>query len=490
MNMAKRVKSFLLEAGVYGFGNVFSRFFAMLLIPLYTNYLGKIDYSNIILLQSTFSLLTYFLALNAGVFYYYYESNKTKYRSIVFSSWFYYQIVSAICILLFLILLAPYVIQFFILTNDNQDDLYWGIILVGFQLFPYAFGACNMNYFRIDRKPVMVVIIITLESFFTLSFVFISLHFLNGHLKEIILSQIIARILVVIIFIKFSHFYTAFKNVSIRMIKQIFLVSWPFIVASIFSWFITYIDKFIGIQVIPEKTNIAYLSLAMQLTIPLTILADMIRMAVGPFVMSIRKEKDAGETYQVVFDLIVYLSSIMSILLILAGPILIYILADNTYIKVMYVLPLMAYAQVIYIAGHQVAVHFSLEKKNIYIMYAIILSSFINIISNWIGMQKYGFVFAGISQIAAYSFMFVFLYVLSKKKVQSQLSMTKSTINFIILTFFILLYTVSISMNLTKSMYMQIFAGVISMILLTIAFFIMHKLTLRGVIQYFINKNQ
>ncbi len=88
-----KIKGFINETIVYGFANVFSRVFAMLLIPFYANYLGKIDYSNLVMLQSIFTILTFLLALNSGVFFYYYEFENTKYRKIVFTSWFYYELV-------------------------------------------------------------------------------------------------------------------------------------------------------------------------------------------------------------------------------------------------------------------------------------------------------------------------------------------------------------------------------------------------------------
>ncbi|OFY95473.1 MAG: hypothetical protein A2491_11410 [Bacteroidetes bacterium RIFOXYC12_FULL_35_7] len=83
-----KIKGFIGETIVYGFGNVFSRFFAMLLIPIFTSYLGKTDYSNFVMLQLTFTFLSFFLALNSGVFFYYYEYENIRYRKFVFTSWF------------------------------------------------------------------------------------------------------------------------------------------------------------------------------------------------------------------------------------------------------------------------------------------------------------------------------------------------------------------------------------------------------------------
>ena len=90
------------------------------------------------------------------------------------------------------------------------------------------------------------------------------------------------------------------------MMKRLVLFSWPFFVISLFSWIIISIDKFLGVEILSDNNEVALLSLAMQLSLPIAVLADMIRMAIGPFVMSIRKSNEAVESYQQVFDLSVF----------------------------------------------------------------------------------------------------------------------------------------------------------------------------------------
>src|SRR5690606_18337289 len=110
-----------------------SRLFAMLLIPIYTYYLTKDDYSNIVMLQSVFSMLTFLLGLNSGVFYYYYEYENAKYRKLVFASWFYYEIVVALAIFLTLTLTANSAVDLFVVNDMNRTELALCIFLMGLQ---------------------------------------------------------------------------------------------------------------------------------------------------------------------------------------------------------------------------------------------------------------------------------------------------------------------------------------------------------------------
>jgi O-antigen/teichoic acid export membrane protein len=439
-----KIKSFIGETLIYGFGNIFSRIFTLFLIPLYAEFLGKIDYSNLIMLQSTFTIIAFLLVLNAGVFFYYYEYENFKYKRIVFTSWFYYQLIVSIALIIILILSSPYLSGFFVIENNNESTIQWGLILIGFQLIPLIFNSTNMNYFRIDRQPKKVVWIVTLEAAFTITFVSISLMVLKLGLISVLVSQIIARFLVALLYTKYNKLYINIKYFSKKLLKKIIAYSWPFFISSIFSWTIISIDKFIGAQELTDKTEVALLALAMQLVLPITILSDMIRMAVGPYVMSIRKEQDAEESYQKIFELIIFASSFVMISLTLISPLLAVILTDSTYIGVIYVIPLMALAKVFSLAANQFSISFNLQKKNVYIMYSVMLAGLIGIAINYIFMGEYGFIVSGFSQIGSYLLMAIFLFFTGRKVAKLRIKLSRSSyIIFAVIVYTLLLYFIN-----------------------------------------------
>lgn len=438
-----KLKGFIGDTLVYGFGNVFSRLFAMLLIPLYAKYLGKIDYSNLVMLQSTFSILTFLTALNAGVFFYYYEYDNLRYRKIVLTSWFYYQIAVSVIIITLLITVSPCLSQVFIINAENSESLRWALILIGLQLIPFIFNNTNINFYRIERKPFPVVFIVSLEAIFTLILVFIVLQFSTYGLLGVVFCQLIARFLVTLIFIKKSLFYILIKNFSLKLLKKMFSYSWPFILSMVFTWVIITIDKFIGAQKLTDKTEVALLALAMQLVLPISVLADMIRMALGPYVMSIRKDAEAEKSYQQIFDLTIFSSSVVVISIVLFSPLLTYLLADLSYIGVINVIPLMAFASVLSLAGNQFCISFNLVKKNIYIFWSILIAGLIGTIINLLLMKRFGYVVSGYSQIASYIAMAAFLYFYGKRianlqtKLRNSLFIIAELVGFIILLYFV-----------------------------------------------------
>jgi len=483
-----KIKGFIGETIIYGFANVFSRVFAMILIPFYAEYLGKIDYANLVMLQSLFTILTFMLALNSGVFFYYYEYERLKYRKIVFTSWFYYELAFSLLFILFLFLSSSWIGNFFITSGSNSEEINLCILLVGIQLIPYTFNNTNINLFRIDRKPKMVMIIVFLEALFTLGLVYLALFILNYGLAGVVVGQIAARSLVVLLFLKTSAFYINFKNYSNKLLKKILVYTWPFFIISIFGWLITSMDKFIGAQTLLDKSDVAILSLSMQLVIPIVVLADMIRMAVGPFVMSIHKESDADKTYQQIYDLSIFASCVVVVLVIAATPFLTLILTNASFLTVIDVVPLMALASIFSLAANQFSISFNLVKKNVYILYATVLAGIFGIIINYFFMGKYGFVVSGYSQIISYLVMGIFLYIAGRKVAKQKIALKNSIFLLLPVLIFILFVAWDVNSILNGNYLLLIIVGIITLILLSLLYMKSQKLTISLLVKGLLNR--
>lgn len=476
--MASKLKGFIGEAIIYGFANVFSRVFAMLLIPLYATYLGKTDYSNLVMLQSVFSILTFLLGLNSGVFYYYYEYENLRYRKMVFSTWFYYQLVVATILVIGLYLSSIHLALLFVTDNSNISEISFCIGLLGLQFYPYLINNTNINLFRIARKPKRVLVITLLEALFTLIFIAVGLEFWNFGLVEIIISQFAARTAVSILFIKTLRFYLPYLHYSFKLLKKMFVFSWPFIVTSIFQWIIMSVDKFIGADVLANKEDVAYLALAMQLSLPITVLADMIRMAIGPFVMSIRRDHDADQNYQSILDLSVFTSLLVLIGLIISTPWLTQILADESYARVIEVIPLIALANVISLVANQFALNFSLVKKNVHILYATLIAGIVGFAINLVFMKKYGFVVSGYSQVTSYLLMAIYLFVVGRKIANNRISLKLSGIITCIALIYIAFLYFNIESIYTNPVFFLYFPGSIGVIIISLIYLNSIKLNL------------
>ncbi|PLW93990.1 MAG: hypothetical protein C0592_04420, partial [Marinilabiliales bacterium] len=255
-----------------------------------------------------------------------------------------------------------------------------------------------------------------------------------------------------------------------KLLRKLLSFSWPFIITSVTTVIIINVDKFIGTQVLSDKTDVALLALAMQLVLPITVLADMIRMALGPFIMSIRKEAGAAKDYQKIFDLTVFSASIVMILLVLITPLLTLILTDSSYMEVVFLIPLLGFANILSLVANQFCVYFSLVKKNVYIFYAFVLSGVITIVLNALFMQSYGFIVSGYSQIISYVVMSVFLYIMARRITEIKLNLKKSLILIFVVISYVALVSYLSPQVVHGEYFLFIAAGLVFLILTIVLF--------------------
>jgi len=470
-----KIKGFIGETLIYGFANVFSRVFALVLIPFYMEYLGRTGYSNIVMILGLFSVLSFVLALNAGVFFYYYEWEKKKFQRMIFSSWFYYQIACTVVIAGSLFLFADSIKGLFLVTPENEQEVITAISLTGLLFIPYLFNITNINYFRIDRKAKNVIVIVFLEALFTMLIVVLGLKYYDFGLVEVVLGQIVARGAVAILYLKTARNYVHWKYVSIKILKRLLGFSWPYFLISAFAWAQLTIDKYIGVRYLENKDDIALLALAMQLAIPITVLADMIRMAIAPFIMSIKKDENAEQTYQQVFDLSVFSGLIVLIGIVIGTPILLEIIDNTEYMEVIRVVPLIAFASVLSLVVNQFSISFSLKKKNPYILIATIIGGVLVIVTNILFMGDYGFIVSGFSQVVATFTMVTILYIMGRRIADLKTRIGTSSLLMLIAGLYIGLIYMDLDEILRGNYFSLIFGGSIALMLISFVYLITLK---------------
>lgn len=419
MSVNLRLKGFLSDTIIYGVGSMFSRAFAFFLIPLYIGYMNKAQYANLILLQLIFTVLTFFLALNSGVFFYYYEYKKDKIKKTVFTSWIAYEVAISIFILLLSFVCYPLISPIFALSENapqSGETFFIPFLLIILQLFPFLIFNTYYNYLRINLNPKKAVVITIIDAFLVIAFVVYFLVIAEMGITGVVLGQLIAKsILALGILLTGFYEYLRPNLVSWAMIKKIVAYSSPFLLSSTFLWVMNSSDKIIGTQLLDSQAEVAYLGLAMQITMPIMMLSGIISQSYGPYVMSIKHEEDANNVYEEIFSLVVYGSTVASILLLTVSPFLVDILADETFYPTLEIIPLFALATIVSIIMTQICLGLNLTKKTVYIAVATIAGGIVGFIFNLYFQPILGIKAAGYAQIIAYSLTCVIIYKYSQK---------------------------------------------------------------------------
>jgi O-antigen/teichoic acid export membrane protein len=269
------------------------------------------------------------------------------------------------------------------------------------------------------------------------------------------------------------------------MLNKIFLFSWPFILSSIFSWTIISLDKFVGAKKLTESSDIAFLALSMQLVIPIAVFADMIRMALGPYIMSIRQDSDSEKSYQQLFEGTIFFASLIVVCLILATPFLTLFLSDKSYLPVISVVPLMAFGQLVSITANQFSICFSLAKKTVYILYSVILGGSAGFIINFFLMEEFGYEVSGYSQVLSYSLMAIFLFYFGKKVANLQIQFKNSSLIITIVFAYIIAISYVNPFKIITNYINLLLVSFITLLLITIIYFVQQKISLRMLLKLF-----
>jgi O-antigen/teichoic acid export membrane protein len=413
---------------MYGVALIFSKIFILALIPLYANYLTRSDYSNLIILQTIFGFLTFFLHLVPAVIFYYYRSLNEDFRKSIFTTWFYFQLGMSLVLILLLYSFSPLFSSLFLESTLSDEKLVYCLLLVGIQLIPFGVNNTVHNYFLIDRQAKKVLKLMVLETFIVCSFIAFSVLYLKSDLIGILLSQIFGRLIVSLFYIPTISLFLSVKLFSVKLLKRFLHVTWPMFVIDIFSWFIVGLDKIIGSIQLKDPSELVLLAIALQLMMPVNLITQIIDKTLSPFLHSIQQNLKLEEIYQRILDLSVYFSVIMVLMLTAVSPFLFQLFKDKNLMPIIYVLPLIGFANVLSIFVNQVTVNFNMNLKNVYVLYATIAGGLVGAFINYFFMPSGGFVISGYAQIVAFLTIALLLYIFGKKVAHLNVNLKNSAI--------------------------------------------------------------
>ena len=397
-----------------------SRVFTFLLIPLYTAYLPKSEYANLILLQLVFAVCSFLFALNSGVFFYYSEYKSPRVKRKIFSSWFFYELAMFAILIPLAVLFYPFVGNIFDASQasgfSGTNTYFVAFILTLSQLLPFVVYNTYFNFLRIEMRPRLAVLVTLADIALMVILVSATLVYTNWGVEGVVLAQLVAKSIVAIVVIC-AEFYKFLipADFSLNILKKLIAYSYPFFISSSFLWIMNSSDKIIGTQLLENHNEVAFLGLAMQITMPSILLVTAISQALGPYVMSIRFDEDAKQQYVEIYDLVVLLAAGLSIVISSLSPVFIHILADSSFYPALKVIPLFALASVVNIMSIQFCVGLNLAKKTIFIAVATIIGGSLGLVANLVFQPIFGIAAAGWSQIAAYGIASVVIYFFAQK---------------------------------------------------------------------------
>lgn len=470
------VFKFIKESFIYGVAQIFSKLFVFALIPFYVYYLGKEEYTNLIVLQMFYGFLNiFFLSLIPAVLLYFYRTKKQNLHRSLFTSWFYFQLLLACFFILLLFFVSNSFESFFLQKSTSSQDLDWSILLIGIQLLPFSIINTLYNHYRIIRKPLMVLALLMTETILVSASILLVLIYFHGGIIEILVCMLVGRIATVLVFLPSVSYFVNPAFYSFRVLKRMIFVAWPYFLIDVFTWLIISSDKLIGSLRLQDPTELVFLAIALQIVRPINIFAEIIRLALGPFLHSIQQSSLLKNTYQHIFNLTLFASFLFLTSLVLVTPVICSVFSDKSILGIIYVLPLMGFANVMLIAVNQFSINYNIAIRNKILLWVTLFGGILGISINYFFMPIIGFISSGYAQALTYLIIFYLLYYIGKKQIKLEIKLgmiTQVCIVFGLYTW----YIIERAYLLFEKEYVEfIVVSLLTIFLITLLFYIQNK---------------
>lgn len=354
----------------YAVGNGLSKFIAVIILPIYTNYLNPEAYGKADLSYYTVSIAVSFVfmecwtALLRFIYDDYTEENKKK----VFSNIF----------ILVLLLLIPYMIVQYIISIFIGKE--YAILSCLYGIF-YMFLQIFQMYARAIKKSKAFVASGIINSIIQLVTAYVMIVILKMGAEAVLIAPTIGALIacLYLIFITKCIKEISFKYIDKGLMKKIFIFSVPLAFNSIAFWAMNNINRYFAAYLIDYEAS-SYVSIASKLTMVITLAASVYSLAWQENAFENSNKDNKKNLYSRMFSVYITIFSIATAFAIIFVKLIFPIIIGESYNDALYILP--PYFIAVYFSGVSsfLGQIFGAEKKTTPLLTSTIIGTIVNIL--------------------------------------------------------------------------------------------------------------
>lgn len=412
-----------------------------MLTPIYTRTLPVGGLGIFTTLYGNASIVNAILAFGMETTYFRYLQKKSDNKQQVYNNAFGAVIAVSLVFLLFSFLFLDNIIEYTQagVTKDHADYTFY---VKNFLIILVADAFCVIPFAKIraDGRPVKyafikctnILFVMLLNLFFLFGLPFIINHQLPGAqwiaswyrphwVGYVFLANAIASILT--IFLLLPEILKLKLKFDLFIFKEMFVYSWPILIANISFIINESIDKVMLKQMLPHAIGdqqVGIYGTCAKIALFLSIFVQAFRLGAEPFFFSHSKNKNAGETYARIMTYFVITVALICVALtanvnILAVIILGKHTADNIYWSGLGVVPLLLFGYLSLGIYMNLSVWYKLSDQTKYGLYISGIGAILTITLNWFFIPKYSYMASAWISLAAYATMMVLSYLWGQK---------------------------------------------------------------------------
>jgi O-antigen/teichoic acid export membrane protein len=402
--LGTQIKRLAKQSAIYGLGGIVSRLLAVLLLPLYTSYLGTAGFGKIetIVALTTVLVVVLRLGISSAFFRFYFDSTDPERRTLVVRTSFWFTMAMATAGLVAGCILATPLAHLLRLGDDP-----W-LVRAGF----VGLWA-QMNYeqltslFRVEERPVAFVTASIANIFITVGTTVLLVVGLNKGPTGAVVGNFLGTLTVYFALLAYRRYQLGlqFDRGLLRAMNRFGM---PLVPSALALWAINFIDRFF-VAVFKGQDEVGVYSLAVRTSSVIVFLMVAFRLAWPAFAYSIEDESEAKRTYAFVLTYLLLVCCWVSLVLGLLSPWIVQVLAPGkpAFHRASEAVGILAFAGTAYAGNTVLAIGIGRARRTQFNWIVTGAAAAVNVALNFALIPPYGMMGAAIATAAAYVVMFV-----------------------------------------------------------------------------------
>jgi O-antigen/teichoic acid export membrane protein len=402
--LAGQIKRLVKQSAIYGLGGIVSRLLAVLLLPLYTSYLGTAGFGKIetIVALTTVLVVVLRMGISSAFFRFYFDSTDAARRTLIVRTSFWFTMAMATAGLVAGWIFATPLAHLLRLGDDP-----W-LVRAGF----VGLWA-QMNYeqltslFRVEERPVAFVAASISNIFITVGTTVLLVVGLNKGPTGAVVGNFLGTLTVYFVLLAYRRYQLGLQF-DRELLRAMNRFGMPLVPAALALWAINFIDRFF-VAVFKGQAEVGVYSLAVRISSVIVFLMIAFRLAWPAFAYSIEDESVAKRTYAFVLTYLLFICCWASLALGLLSPWIVRILAPNkpAFYRASEAVGILAFAGTAYAGYTVLAIGIGRARRTQFNWVVTGAAALLNVGLNFALIPPYGMMGAAISTIAAYVAMFL-----------------------------------------------------------------------------------
>ena len=402
--LGAQIKRLATQSAIYGLGGIVSRLLAVLLLPLYTSYLGTAGFGKIetIVALTTVLVVVLRMGISSAFFRFYFDSTDPERRTLVVRTSFWFTMTMATAGLVAGFILATPLAHLLRLGDDP-----WLVRAAFVGLW------AQMNYeqltslFRVEERPVAFVSASIANIFITVGATVLLVVGLHKGPTGAIVGNFLGTLTVYFVLLAYRRYQLGleFDRGLLRAMNRFGM---PLVPSALALWAINFIDR-LFLARFKDLSEVGVYSLAVRASSVIVFLMVAFRLAWPAFAYSIEDESVAKRTYAFVLTYLLLLCSWVSLVLGLLSPWIVQVLAPTKpeFYRASEAVGLLAFAGTAYAGYTVLAIGVGRARRTQFNWIVTGAAALLNIALNFALIPPYGMIGAAIATAAAYVAMFV-----------------------------------------------------------------------------------